>query len=81
HDKSSPFCSDDEGEESERVFFSPESVEQTRKNFENMLNLALRSQGVHPKVGKFLKRTFHEVDKFGGGIGGEKRRRTMPRTY
>ncbi|KAJ3818825.1 hypothetical protein F5880DRAFT_1510650 [Lentinula raphanica] len=43
--------------------------------------MAKSSQGVHPKLGKILKRMFNEVDKVGGAAVGEKRRRTMPRTF
>ncbi|KAF5367894.1 hypothetical protein D9757_011246 [Collybiopsis confluens] len=81
HERSSPFCSDDEGKGSERMFFSPNSLAKTRKNFEELMNTAGQSRGVHPKLGQYLKRAMDEVDKVGGDIGIEKRKRKMPRTW
>ncbi|KAF5389057.1 hypothetical protein D9757_004922 [Collybiopsis confluens] len=81
HERSSPFCSDDEGESSKRMFFSSEYVEHTEENIQNMLGIIKQSQGVHPKLGKILKRAFDELNKTGKDITKEKRRRTTPRTW
>ncbi|KIK58321.1 hypothetical protein GYMLUDRAFT_146041, partial [Collybiopsis luxurians FD-317 M1] len=58
---------------------SPKSLKRTQEAFENMLSAASQGQGVHPKLGQILKRTFDQVEKVGGDIGKEKRRQTMPR--
>ncbi|KAJ3720548.1 hypothetical protein C8R42DRAFT_666218 [Lentinula raphanica] len=63
------------------MFFSSVSVENTEGLFTALAKMAKSSQGVHPKLGKILKRMFNEVDKVGGAAVGEKRRRTMPRTF
>ncbi|KAF5346609.1 hypothetical protein D9757_014284 [Collybiopsis confluens] len=101
HERSSPFCSDDEGESSKRVsiyhvfscltrhmpdgiyqmFFSSEYVKHTEENIQNMLGIIKQSQGVHPKLGKILKRAFDKLNKTGKDITKEKRRRTTPRTW
>lgn len=53
----------------------------TRKALEDMLDAAEQPQGVHPKLGRQLKRTFEDVNKIGGALGKDKRRRTNPRTW
>ncbi|KAF5341558.1 hypothetical protein D9757_014563 [Collybiopsis confluens] len=63
-----------------KMSFSPESLEKTRRAFEDMINIASEAQGVHPQLGKLLKRTFDQVEKVGGELTKEKQRRTMART-
>lgn len=38
-------------------------------------------QGVHPKLATVLESAFVKVEKIGGDIGKDKRRRTNPRTW
>ena len=64
-----------------QVFFSPKSLEKAQQAFKDIIDTAASSQGVHPKLAKILKRTLHDVEKVGGTIGREKRRKTMPLTY
>ncbi|KAF5361322.1 hypothetical protein D9757_015171 [Collybiopsis confluens] len=64
-----------------QMFFSSEYVEHTEENIQNMLGIIKQSQGVHPKLGKILKRAFDERNKTGKDITKEKRRRTTPRTW
>ncbi|KAF5391119.1 hypothetical protein D9757_003048 [Collybiopsis confluens] len=49
--------------------------------FKDMMDTARSSQGAHPKLAKNFKRILHDVEKVGGAIGREKRRKTMPLTY
>ncbi|KAJ3969203.1 hypothetical protein EV361DRAFT_364937 [Lentinula raphanica] len=79
-DSSSSFSSDEEGEGTERIFFSEDTIRRAQENFELLLSVARQPQGVHPKLGRILKRTFDEVTRVGEYIQREKRRRTSKST-
>ncbi|KAJ6607443.1 hypothetical protein B0H10DRAFT_2071742 [Mycena sp. CBHHK59/15] len=46
-----------------------------------MMELLENPRGVHPKMAKVLEKTCSKLEKVGGDIGRDKRRRTNPRTW
>ncbi|KIY68663.1 hypothetical protein CYLTODRAFT_252877 [Cylindrobasidium torrendii FP15055 ss-10] len=79
YEGSSPFCSDDEADD--RVFFSSEELAKSREAFNDIMDVAQRQNGVHGKLARIMKRTLADVDKLGGDLGRDKRRRTGARTW
>ncbi|KAJ3756749.1 hypothetical protein EV360DRAFT_47450 [Lentinula raphanica] len=63
-----------------QIFFSEDTIRRAQENFELLLSVARQPQGVHPKLGRILKRTFDEVIRVGEYIQREKRRRTSKST-
>ncbi|KAJ7572445.1 hypothetical protein C8J56DRAFT_1081956, partial [Mycena floridula] len=64
-----------------QVYYSNERIKQLKRCLDDMLDTATAPGGVHPKMAKVLDKVFTQIEKVGGDIGANKRRRTMPRTW
>lgn len=73
--------SSSDAEAAERIFYSEEERNTLKRCFSDMMAVAERQGGVHPKMAGVLDKVFKGVKKVGGDIGKNKRRRICQRTW
>ncbi|KAJ7474946.1 hypothetical protein FB451DRAFT_1465249 [Mycena latifolia] len=74
----------DESQPSDRdnhVQFSDARKIHLKRCWEDMMGVLDNPRGVHPKMAAILEGAFGKIERIGGDIGKDKRRRTNPRTW
>jgi hypothetical protein len=64
-----------------KIFYSKTQLSHYKRRFEELLEVAGASGGVHQKMAQRLNTVFDRVDSIGSDIGKYKRRRVSQRTW
>ena len=64
-----------------KTFYSQARITHLKRCFDDLIEEAGMSQGIHPSLAVKFEEIFQLVEHVGGDIGREKRRRTSARTW
>jgi hypothetical protein len=63
------------------VFYSEARRQHLKRCFEDLLDVTSIETGVHPKMAYILEGVFQDIERVGGDVGRDKRRRKNQHTW